>query len=529
MLKNKYSFEEFGFGSKLIQDLINENQDAAEFVDVWYEVEKITEIIKNRSAFAVDRHKLSSVLIRQNSSIKISEKTKSNISKLELENTFTVTTGHQLNLFTGPLFSIYKIVQCLVIAQKLNEIYPAFNFVPVFWMATEDHDFEEINHIHLFGKKFVWQKNNQENVIAGRLKTDSMSGFLDEIHALFQDEKTKSDFQKLKDFYLSSDNLAEATRKLINHLFSESGLVIIDGDDQDLKHQIKSVFKSEILNQETVKEVSATNENLISKKYPVQVHVRNCNLFFIHPDGKRERIILENEKFQLDGKSFSADEMCNMIEKNPEHFSPNALLRPVYQESVLPNLVYVGGGGEISYWLQLKSLFKKLGVSYPMLRVRDSVFSLSEKQRQEMDVHNLSIVDLQNNIAQLMNEIVLEKTGDEFSIADELKNLEELNKRLNDKTMKIDAGLISLVNAEFAKFKSALEKIESKMMKALRQKEENTANRLSKIQEKLFPENHFQERHDNLLSWYFNDPGRIQQLMNLISADNKPSIHLLIK
>ncbi|MBK9192258.1 MAG: bacillithiol biosynthesis cysteine-adding enzyme BshC [Crocinitomicaceae bacterium] len=528
MEHRSYSFEEFGFGSKLIRDLINENPDVAQFTDKWYDPEKINTLIQKRLSLPVDRKKLTAVLFRQNSGLNLSENSKSNIAKLELENTFTVTTGHQLNLFTGPLFSIYKIIQCLVIAEKLNQKYPSFNFVPVFWMASEDHDFEEINHIHLFGKKIVWEKNDQQNVIAGRLKTVSMHSCLDEIHNLFQDDKLKSEFQKLKDFYLGSDNLATATRKLINHLFADSGLVILDGNDPELKQEMRSAFKQEILNQTTFKEVSVTNVNLESKKYPVQVHVRNCNLFYIHADGKRERIILENEKFQIDGKSFSAGDLSELIEKNPENFSPNALLRPVYQETVLPNLIYVGGGGEISYWLQLKSLFDKLGVCYPMLRVRDSVFNLTEKQNAELETHNLKIYDLQKNIAHLMNEIVLQKSGDSFSIEQELKNLEELNNRINSKVQKADPTMSSMVNAEFAKFRSGIEKVESKMMKALRQKEENTSNRLLKIQEKLFPENHFQERHDNFLSWYFSDSNRIFDLMSVIFSDKKPSIHILI-
>lgn len=529
MAQQSYSFEEFGFGSKLIQDLINENPDVSLFTETWYDPEKITGQIQKRLAMPVDRKKLSTVLLRQNSSLILSEKSKSNIEKIALENTFTVTTGHQLNLFTGPLFSIYKIIQCVVIAEKLNQTYPEYNFIPVFWMASEDHDFEEINHVHLFGKKIIWQKNVQENVIAGRLKTDSMDVFLDELQGLFLDEKVKSEFQKLKDFYLHAENLASATRKLINALFKDFGLVIMDGDDRELKQEIKSVFKNEIKNEITFREVSKTNENLIAKKYPVQVHVRNCNLFYIHSDGKRERIVLENESFKIDGQSFSADEMCEMIEKNPEHFSPNALLRPVYQETLLPNLVYVGGGGEISYWLQLKSLFSKLGVSYPMLRVRDSVFNLTEKQMAELKAYNLKIFDLQKNIAQLMNEIVLQKSGDAFSLDQELRQLENIQNTINERVQKVDPAMNTMVNAEFAKFKSGLEKIESKMLKALRQKEENTSAKLTKIQEKLFPENHFQERHDNFLSWYFTDPNRILDLTRVVSADKKPSIHLLIK
>ncbi|MBL7900233.1 MAG: bacillithiol biosynthesis BshC, partial [Crocinitomicaceae bacterium] len=271
MAQQSYSFEEFGFGSKLIQDLINENPDVSLFTEIWYDPEKITGQIQKRLAMPVDRKKLSEVLLRQNSSLILSEKSKSNIEKIALENTFTVTTGHQLNLFTGPLFSIYKIIQCVVIAEKLNQTYPEYNFIPVFWMASEDHDFEEINHVHLFGKKIIWQKNVQENVIAGRLKTDSMDVFLDELQGLFLDEKVKSEFQKLKDFYLHAENLASATRKLINALFKDFGLVIMDGDDRELKQEIKSVFKNEIKNEITFREVSKTNENLIAKKYPVQV------------------------------------------------------------------------------------------------------------------------------------------------------------------------------------------------------------------------------------------------------------------
>jgi bacillithiol biosynthesis cysteine-adding enzyme BshC len=528
MQKAAYSFSEFSFGSKLIRDLISKSDAVKNFAGDFFSLAEMETKMSKRKSLALDRDLLVKELTNQNSKIEISDLTKNNIESLKDQNTFTITTGHQLNILTGPLFSIYKIAQVIVIAEDLKKRFPKYHFVPLFWMATEDHDFEEINHINLFNKKISWNKDHQESSIAGRIQTKSLQPFFEELSSLYQNDDLKNQIKELESIYLSSDNLATATRKLVNHLFGETGLVILDGDTKELKKLMLPVFNREISEQLVHTEVSATNSALEKSGYHQQVHVRECNLFFIHADGKRERIIFENNLFQFNNQSLAAADLIKLIEANPDFFSPNALLRPVYQELVLPNLVYVGGGGEIAYWLQLKSVFEKLNVSYPQLRVRDSVFILNQKQAEELAKSELKLEDLQKDTEEILKNLTLEKHGDTLNFSDAEAELFKAKSKILEKVNTIDNSLNSLVEAEFSKMISALEKIESKLVKSAKTKDESAKNRIVKLKEKLFPHNHFQERHENIINYYLTDKSIISSVLKTIQAEDEPKIRILI-
>jgi len=529
MQKEAYSFDEFDFGSKLIRDLVNQKNEVNSFVSDFYQVSTIEKIIQSKSFSTQQRALLVSVLNEQNKKLELSPISKLNIDLIKEENTFTITTGHQLNLLTGPLFSIYKIAQIISISNGLNQKYPNQKFVPVFWLASEDHDFEEINHIHLFGKKIIWQNPEQKDVIAGKMKLTQLEPILAEVEALYQNEELKEKLKTLTQFYRNSTTLAEATRKIINHLFGEFGLVIIDGNEKLLKEKFKPVLLKEVREEVTFNAVSATNGDLKKSGYHEQVFVRNCNLFFIHEDGKRERIVKENNQFSFQNKSHSLTEIESLINSFPEKFSPNALLRPVYQELVLPNLVYVGGGGEISYWLQLKNLFQNLGMNLPLLRVRDSFLILNQKQETELNELKITVTALQKHVDSLAKALTLEKSGEKLDLTADKLALIEIKKNLLKKSDEVDKSLASMIEAEFVKMTSAIEKIESKLIKSEKGKDDSVVSKISKLQEKLFPEKHLQERHDNFLPFYLNSPNFISTIISEMKFENEPKVRILIR
>src|SRR5690606_19527220 len=240
----------------------------------------------------------------------------------------------------------------------------------------EDHDFEEINYFNFKGKKFRWNKESAGPV--GRLSTQGLQDFF-EIYSLELGSSTNAGTLKklFEDAYLKHNNLADATRFLANSLFGKYGLIILDADDADLKRAFIPYIKEELQNQTSFKAVEKTIENF--KDYPIQVNPREINLFYIE-DNLRERIIFENDKYYVNNTktSFCKEEILNLVETNPEKFSPNVILRPLYQEVILPNLCYIGGGGEIAYWLQLKSFFDKIKITFPILLIRNSVLISNE-------------------------------------------------------------------------------------------------------------------------------------------------------
>jgi len=529
MQKEVYSFNEFDFGSKLIRDLVNQKKEVNSFVSDFYQIENSEKAILSKTFSTQQRSLLVSVLSEQNKELNLSPISKSNIDLIKEENTFTVTTGHQLNLLTGPLYSIYKIAQIISISNGLNQKYPNQKFVPVFWLASEDHDFEEINHIYLYGKKITWQNQEQKEVIAGKMKLTQIESVLTEIEALHQNEDLKEKLKRLTQFYRNSNTLADATRKLINHLFGEYGLVIIDGNDKRLKENFKSTLLKEVAEELTFNAVTATNSNLKKGGYHEQVFVRNCNLFFIHEDGKRERIVKENNQFSFQNKSHSLTEIESLINANPEKFSPNALLRPVYQESVLPNLVYVGGGGEISYWLQLKNLFQNLGMNLPFLRVRDSFLILNRKQETELNELKISVNELQKDIDSLTKALTLEKSGEKLDLTSDKLALIEIKMNLLKKSDQVDKSLASMIEAEFVKMSAAIEKIESKLIKTEKGKDDSVVLKISRLQEKLFPEKHLQERHDNFLPFYLSSPDFISTIISEMQFENEPKVRIITR
>jgi len=397
-------YQNSGYFTSLIKDYLDQKSSLDSLYNRFPTVENFEAQIKEKgSNYNHDNRKiLVHVLQKQYQNIRVSKATQHNISALGQSNTFTITTGHQLNLFSGPLYFLYKIISTINLASELKAKYPHSNFVPVYWMATEDHDFEEINYFNFNGKKFCWNKDSSGPV--GRLSTEGLDAVFEvfalELGSSTNAQKIKNLFQKS---YLEHSNLADATRYLANELFSDYGLVILDADDADLKSVFIPNIKDEIENQTSFKEVTATVEKL--KDYSIQVNPREINLFYIE-NNLRERIVFENDTYKVNHTdlSFSKEELFQLAETHPEKFSPNVILRPLYQEVLLPNLCYIGGGGEIAYWLELQSFFNAAEVSFPILLVRNSVLLATEKQIKKADALDLSWADLFSKQNDLVNQ-----------------------------------------------------------------------------------------------------------------------------
>ncbi len=252
MPKHTLSYREARFFTNLMTDYLEQKEDVKPFYHRFPNLENFEEQIREKkenfsSEAASKRAVLVEVLQEQYEEIDISEATKKNIELLKEENTFTVTTGHQLNLFTGPLYFLYKIINAINLAKELKSAYPDFNFVPVYWMATEDHDFEEINFFNLHGKKFQWNPPASEETggAVGELPTSG----LDEVLELFSAEIGNSpNAQQLKKWfeeaYLKHETLADATRFLANALFESYGLVVLDANKRALKAIFRALYEA---------------------------------------------------------------------------------------------------------------------------------------------------------------------------------------------------------------------------------------------------------------------------------------------
>ena len=497
-------FKNTGYFSDLICDYLDQNPMLDAFYHRFPSIENFELQLTEKGQSYPDAHRKSlvSALKKQYAAIEISDTTSEHLNVLSQGNTYTVVTGHQLNLFTGPIYFLYKIISTINLCKQLKERYGEFNFVPVYWMATEDHDFDEISFFNFKGKKIKWNKDAGGAV--GVLSTEG----LDEICNLFAKELgSGKNAQYLKTLfrnaYLNHDNLTEATRFLVNELFGEYGLVIVDGDDKELKSLFIPHVKDELLNQVSHKEVSKTVNVLNKTSYKVQVNPREINLFYLS-EKRRDRIVFQDGKFHINetDKVFTKEEILKELTDHPERFSPNVMLRPLYQELILPNLCYIGGGGELAYWLELKSYFEAVNIPFPMLLLRNSVLITSQRQKEKIEKLNLSLAQLFLKQESLLNHRIKEISDIEIDFTPQKEFLEAHFKRLYEIAEQTDKSFLGAVKAQEIKQIKGLKNLEKRLLKAQKRKLSDHVQRVSDVQNALFPNQSLQERYINFSELY---------------------------
>ncbi|MSP85432.1 MAG: bacillithiol biosynthesis cysteine-adding enzyme BshC [Flavobacteriaceae bacterium] len=502
MPTDSISYQNSGYFSPLINDYLNHQSNLQSLYNHFPTIENFEKqlIEKQQNYNSNIREILVSVLNKQYELLTVSELTKKNIALLLDKNTFTITTGHQLNLFTGPIYFIYKIISTINLTKELKSKYPNYNFVPIYWMTTEDHDFEEINYFNFKGKKFQWNRETSGPV--GRLSTEGLDEFL----TVFEKELgsgTNADAIKnlFKDAYANNDSLANATRYLANELFRDYGLVILDADNSELKTEFIPYIKEELVHQTSNKKVLETIAKL--KEYAIQVNPREINLFYIE-DNLRERILFEDGKYKINNTKieFSENGILELVDKNPEKFSPNVILRPLYQEVILPNLCYIGGGGEIAYWLELKATFEAFNCTFPILLLRNSALLVTPKQAVKVAKLGLTWIDLFSKQEELINRKVVEisEIPVDFSIQKDF--LKQQFSELYAIANQTDKSFLGAVKAQEAKQIKGLDNLEKRLLKAQKKKYVSELERIIDLQNDLFPNQSLQERKANFSEFY---------------------------
>lgn len=499
-------FKKTGYFSELICDYLAEKGQLKPFYGRFPKLGNFEGQIEEKAKQFPEAHRevLYQSLQNQYEGFSVSKKTQEHIKQLKEPITFTVTTGHQLNLFTGPLYFLYKIVSTINLAKTLKEEYPKYNFVPVYWMATEDHDFDEINYFNFGGKKIQWNKTVSGAV--GHLSTDGLQEVFEAFAtALGNSNNAKTLKERFTKAYLGHDTLTEATRYLANELFADHGLVIVDGDDKALKRLLIPYAKKDIFEGLSFVQVSGSVTALktASEAYNIQVNPREINYFYL-VEGVRERIIRRDDRYFVNETDieWSKVKLENELEKFPERFSPNVISRPLYQEVILPNLCYIGGGGEIAYWLELKAMFDAMQLVFPVLLVRNSALVISAKQHDKLKKLNLSTEDLFLNQNSFINKKIRKISNIDIDFSPQKKLLEEQFKELYDLAEQTDASFLGAVKAQEVKQKKGLDHLEKRLLKAQKRKLKDQVLRMTEIQNELFPGQSLQERNQNFSELY---------------------------
>ncbi len=502
--KTALTYEQTTFFSKLILDYISGADHLKSFYTAAPEINSFSQAIENKTKQKINRKLLVNTIEQQYKAANCQEPT-ANCQLLLKETTFTVTTGHQLCLFTGPLYFIYKIISTINLAEELKKKYPANNFVPIYWMASEDHDFAEINHIHLFGKKTEWNPvNGATSMPVGKISTEGISLLIDELKPILgESENAKRLLDLFDKAYNNTNNLSNATRILVHELFGEYGLVILDADDKALKKEFSEIMLDDIKQQSNFALVNESIKKLEAAGYKSQVNPREINIFYM-TETLRERIVFEGENYKINNTDlvFTESEIENELINFPERFSPNVVLRPVYQEKILPNLAYIGGGGELAYWLEYKSMFEFHKIQFPLLILRNSLLWADAASADKWQKFGFSVADYFSTVDELIKTFMAKNTNDEISLKGEQENLKIIFNSISAKAQKKDSTLMAPVEAELQKALAAISNLENKILKAEKQKQETSLNQIKKIKEKLFPQGELQERYETFSSFY---------------------------
>lgn len=495
-------YRQTGYFSKIITDYLEQAPAIQPFYKHPVTIEGIEAAISNRRQFKTDRRLLVSILQEQYAGIDTSEKVKQHIELLLNDNTFTICTAHQPNIFTGPLYFIYKILHAVKMAEELKQLSPSNDFIPVYYMGSEDADLDELGHIFVGGEKFRWETNQTGAV--GRMIVDKalvklLDGFNGQLSVLpFGNEIMGI----MKEVYVEGSTIEQATFRLVNHLFAAYGLLVLLPDNPKLKAAFIPVIKKELLEGFSHKAVDETIA-AYPADYKVQASGRELNMFYLSP-GKRDRIELDNESWSVVNTDlrFTRDELLAELEQHPERFSPNVILRPVFQEWILPDIAFIGGGGEIAYWLQLKKVFEAVDAPYPVLVLRNSFMFINSQVDQLIRKVDFDQAELFKPATDLLNQLVKRDSTLQLGLEKELAQLKALYQQMSSVVGAIDSTLVPHTASLEKQALKKLVALEKKMLRAEKQKFEAQQRQLEKIKNQLFPNNNLQERIDNLLPYY---------------------------
>ena len=487
--------------SKLITDYLEGKGTALDFVQYAPDVEGYKAAIEGRKKHPINRNLLFDVLTKQYANLPQEKAVNDQIALLKKDSTFVVTTAHQPNLFTGPLYFFYKIIHAIQLAASLKATFPEYDFVPVYYMGSEDADLDEVGAFNLDHKKCQWV--TKQTGAIGRMEVDdALLLLLQQLEnywaVLPQGQKA---LEILKEAYQKGKTISEATLSFVHAFFGSKGLLVLQPDDAALKATFIPVMEKELLTAFSHEAIQPTIAAL-SKEYHVQSEGRSINLFYLK-DNTRARIEKQGEQFIVVDTDiqFTEKEIIAQLHQHPERFSPNVILRGVYQETILPGVVFVGGGGELAYWMELKNVFQAVGAHYPLLQLRNSFLLMSHKQAEQWAAMQFEEQDLFKPILDLEIAYVKKHASQALDLQDQINHLTNLYATIQNEVVKVDPTLGSHTENLAHQAKAKLLALEKKMVRAERRKQSVDIQRIHRIKKELFPQDNLQEREEHFSKW----------------------------
>ena len=460
------------------------------------------------------RLKVAEILKAQYQNQKISKQTEQNIHALASEKTIAVLTGQQLGILGGPLYTIYKSITAIKLCNHLKENYDGFNFVPVFWLEGDDHDYDEVRNFSVLNNEnqllnLKYDDGHLEEINRGSIGSlkfnQNIESVINELTGSLRETEFKASLLDLvRSIYQPDKTFLEAFRELMIRLFDEYGLIIFNPLDSDVRKLLTPVFTKEIteFGEHTGDIVERSAE--LEEVYHAQVKVKPINLFYIE---EKERLSIEptdTGEYKLKGKrkKFTKDELLLQLDTSPEKFSPNVLLRPICQDYLFPTAFYIGGPGEISYFAQVSPLYKIYNIEEPFIYPRSSATIVEKGVQTILEKNSLTYTDIFSE-EELLIQKILAASSDVNLESLFLNSQEEINSSLNqisDKLFFIDKTLLDLTSKSKQRIEETINFLKAKAVEAEKKKYESTIRQISKVRNVLYPNNNLQERE---LNWIY--------------------------
>ncbi|HEX4849414.1 MAG TPA: bacillithiol biosynthesis cysteine-adding enzyme BshC, partial [Puia sp.] len=306
----------------------------------------------------------------------------------------------------------------------------------------------------------------------------------------------------LKRCYLESEDIQTATFKLVHSIFEEFGLIILIPDNVQFKKLMLPVFEDDLFNHKPSLLVGKTIHDL-SAQYEIQANPRDINLFYLKDD-IRERITHEDGNYRVVGTDirFSEEEMRKELKDHPERFSPNVILRGLFQETILPNIVFLGGGSEIGYWMEYKNMFGHYQVPFPMLILRNSFLIIEKRWREKLEKARIAMDDIFKSEEDLVAELVKKESRHQLNLEKEIEDANAYYENLKRISLPVDPTLTQYVDALKSKAVKPIVDLEKKLLKAEKRKFEDQRMHIHSIKSALFPMDSLQERIENFMPYY---------------------------
>lgn len=495
--------------------------------DYYYNPEKVSQFyngnFRNLSDFQkqagkvrsrpFQRKQLAAILEEQNRNYGCGSETLGNIHNLTQNQTCAVVTGQQVGLFSGPLYTIYKALTAVKLTEYLNQNNLGC-FVPIFWLAADDHDLTEINHINLLNKKNQIEKIQCDSFplstklpVSKILLTQEINKCIQQLNNLSHDSEFKDEIiSHLSDAYESDLSYVEAFGKWMTRLFKSYGLIFIDASNQGFKELGKSVFLKEITeNSPSTLCAVESSKKLKQAKYKCQIPLRKgiLNLFLTNPDRLSIGIKKDGYVIKDTQQTYSRDDLLDLVGKKSYLCSPNVLLRPIYQDTILPTVAYIGGPSEIAYFAQMKSTYDRFNIPMPILYPRKSLTIIENKIKNVLQKHNLNVLDFWHNIDQTIQTIIKKHIPQSYDkvFSTAAFHLKQDFQSIKKELVSMDPDLGSSADLTLERISQQFKYLEKKILKASKKQNEILIQQLYKVKNNLYPADHLQERVLNIVPY----------------------------